>query len=116
MLYLCLSFNSNFTVMSNKELIISLIQQDLKHSQLILGLDDLGLEASDKHSLEMFDIVADLMQVPEGHVESKWANVYLSYMSECREVEIHHMTTPMKPYAISCYDELEEVLNSENVK
>ena len=52
--------------MESKKLIIALIQQDLKHSQLILGLDDLGLEASDKHSLEMFDIVANLMQVPEG--------------------------------------------------
>jgi len=101
--------------MSDKELIISLIQQDLKHCQLILGLDGLGLEASDKHSLEIFDIIADLMQVPEGQVESNWAGVYLSYMSECSEVEIQHMTTPMKPYAISCYDELCEVLNSDNV-
>lgn len=98
--------------MSNKDLIINLIQQDLKHCQLILGLDDLGLEASDKHSLEMFDIVADLMQVPEGHVESDWARVYLAYMSESREVEIEHMTTPMRPYAISCYDDLCEVLKN----
>ena len=102
--------------MESKELIINLIQQDLKHSQSILGLDDLGLEASDKHSLEMFDIVADLMQVPEGQLESKWVNVYLAYMSECREVEIQHMTTPVKPYAISCYDELREILNSENAR
>lgn len=100
--------------MPNKELIISLIQQDLKHSQLILGLDDLGLAASDKHSLEMFDIIADLMQVPEGHLESEWARIYLSYMSECREVEIQHLTKPMQPYAISCYDDLCEILNSEN--
>ena len=100
--------------MESKELIIALIQQDLKHSQLILGLDDLGLEASDKHSLEMFDIVANLMQVPEGHVESNWARVYLTYMSECREVEIQHTTAPMMPYAVSCYDDLCEILNSEN--
>jgi hypothetical protein len=98
--------------MSNKDLIINLIQQDLKHCQLILGLDDLGLEASDKHSLEMFDIIADLMQVPEGHIESDWARVYLAYMSESREVEIEHMTTPMRPYAISCYDDLCEVLKN----
>ena len=98
--------------MSNKDLIINLIQQDLKHCQLILGLDDLGLEASEKHSLEMFDIIADLMQVPEGHIESNWARVYLAYMSESREVEIEHMTTPMRPYAISCYDDLCEVLKN----
>lgn len=100
--------------MINKELIIALIQQDLKHSQLILGLDDLGLSASDKHSLEIFDILANLMQVPEGHVESEWARVYLTYMSESREVEIDHTTTPMMPYAISCYDDLAEILHSKN--
>jgi len=100
--------------MSNKQLIIALIQQDLKHSQFILGLDDLGLEASDKHSLEMFDIVANLMQVPEGQVEANWARVYLTYMSECREVEIQHTTEPMLPYAVSCYDDLSDVLGSEN--
>ncbi len=100
--------------MTNKELIIALIQQDLKHSQLILGLDDLGLSASDKHSLEMFDIVANLMQVPEGHVESDWARVYLTYMSDSREVEIDHSTAPMLPYATSCYDDLNEVLHSKN--
>jgi len=55
--------------MSQKELIISLIQQDLKHSQLILGLDELGMDASDKHSLEILDVVANLMQVPDGEIE-----------------------------------------------
>ncbi len=100
--------------MTNKELIIALIQQDLKHSQLILGLDDLGLSASDKHNLEMFDIVANLMQVPEGHIESDWARVYLTYMSDSREVEIDHSTAPMLPYAKSCYAALSEVLHSKN--
>ena len=100
--------------MTNKELIINLIQQDMKHSQLILGLDDLGLEASDKHCLEMFDIIANLMHVPDGHIEDRWARVYLAYMSESRDIEIQHMTTPMKPYAISCYDDLCEVLSLES--
>ena len=58
--------------MSDKELIINLIQQDLKHSQLVLGLDELGMEASDKHCLEILDIVANLMKVPEGNVEYDW--------------------------------------------
>ncbi|PKV51344.1 hypothetical protein ATE84_3419 [Aquimarina sp. MAR_2010_214] len=29
--------------MKNKELIIEVIQQDLKHSQLLYGLDEIGL-------------------------------------------------------------------------
>ena len=101
--------------MTTKDLIIALLAQDLKHSQLILGLDDLGLSASDKHSLEIFDIIATLMQVPKGHIEANWARIYLTYMSNCREVEIDHTTAPMLPYAISCYDDLNEVLLSKSV-
>lgn len=97
--------------MTEKDLIIALLQQDLKHSQFILGLDDLGLSASDKHSLELFDIIAHLMHVSEGEVESNWARVYLTYMSECREVEMEHTSAPMLPYAVSCHDDLVEVLD-----
>jgi hypothetical protein len=42
--------------MKTKELVISLIQQDLKHTQLGAGLDNVGLEASDKHHLQILEI------------------------------------------------------------
>ena len=102
--------------MSNKELIIKLIQQDLKHCQLVVGLDQLGLEASDKHCLELLDIVADLMQVPEGSLEFDWGRVYVTYMAECDGVDIDCTADSMRPYAISCYDDLCEILNSENAR
>lgn len=63
--------------MSNKELIISLIQQDLKHSQLIVGLDRLGLEASERHCLQLLEVVAHLMRVPEGNTELDWGKFTL---------------------------------------
>jgi hypothetical protein len=34
--------------MQNKELVISLIQQDLKHHQLIIGLESISLNAGRK--------------------------------------------------------------------
>lgn len=102
--------------MSNKELIISLIQQDLKHSQLIVGLDRLGLEASERHCLQLLDIIAHLMQVPEGHKEFDWGRVYVTYMSECDGPDIDFTADSMRPYAVSCYDDLCEVLNSENAR
>ena len=97
--------------MSNKELIISLIQQDLKHSQLILGLDELGLEASDKHCLEILDIVANLMQVPDGEVEYDWGRVYTTFMAESKRVGVHHTSETMRPFAEACYDGLIEVIS-----
>ena len=94
MLYLYLGFNSNFTVMSQKELIISLIQQDLKHC------------------LEILDIVANLMQVPGGHVEYDWCRLYVTYMQECKTVGVTHTTETMKPFAEACYAGLVEIVDS----
>ena len=101
--------------MSNKELIISLIQQDLKHSQLVLGLDELGMDASDKHCLEILDIVANLMNVPAGDVEYDWCRLYVTYMQECKTVGVTHTTATMKPFAEACYNGLVEIVNSDNV-
>ena len=100
--------------MSNKELIIKLIQQDLKHCQLVVGLDYLGLEASNKHCLELLDIVADLMHVPEGAVEFDWGRVYITYMSECSGVQVESTSESLRPYAEYCYDDLCAVLSSPN--
>ena len=97
--------------MPNKQLIISLIQQDLKHSQLIVGLDQLGLEASERHCLQLLDIVAKLMQVPEGVVEFDWGRVYITYMAECKGVDVDYTADSLRPYAEFCYDALCEILN-----
>lgn len=102
--------------MPNKELIISLIQQDLKHSQLILGLDELGLEASDKHCLEILDIVANLMQVPDGDLEHVpiaigRGRVYITYMAESKRVGVHHTSETMRPFAEACYEGLVQVIS-----
>lgn len=100
--------------MSEKELIISLIQQDLKHCQLIVGLDELGLEASDKHCLGILDIVANLMRVPEGNVEFDWGRTYVTYMANCTVIDVEYTSDWMRPYAETCYDDLIQVLNSGN--
>lgn len=102
--------------MSEEELIIALIQQDLKHSQLVVGLDRLGLEASERHCLQILDIVAHLMKVPEGYKEFDWGRVYVTYMAECDGVDIDCTADSMRPYAISCYDDLCEILNSEKAR
>jgi len=99
--------------MSNKDLIISLIQQDLKHSQLVLGLDELGMNASDKHSLEILDIVFNLMQVPDGEIEYDWCRLYVTYMQECKTVGVTHTSETMKPFAEACYNSLVDIINPQ---
>ena len=98
--------------MSNKELIISLIQQDLKHSQLVIGLDNLGLGASDKYCLQLLDIIAKLMNVPEGNVEFDWGKKYVSLMSESVYFDIDHTSDDLRPYAELCFVELSKILGS----
>jgi hypothetical protein len=98
--------------MTSKELIISLIQQDIKNSQLVLGLDNLGLEASEKYGLEVLDIVADLMQVPEGHMEFYWGRMYMSYMSESSNLDKELSSDSLHLKAETCYDDLNMVLHS----
>jgi hypothetical protein len=98
--------------MSNQELIISLIQQDLKHSQLVSGLDNLGLEASDRHCLELLDIIAELMGVPEGNAEFDWGRMYISLMAESVHFDIDYTSDDLRPYAEVCFVELMNVLNS----
>ena len=101
--------------MSNKELIISLIQEDLKHCQLIVGLDELGLQASDKHCLGILDIVANLMQVPKGNLQFDWGRTYITYMADCTGMDVEYTSASMRPYAEFCYDELIEIVNSDSV-
>ncbi len=48
-----------------EELVIELILQDLKHNQLIYGLDRLNLDAGYCHFLGILDLVQRLMKVPE---------------------------------------------------
>lgn len=102
--------------MSEKDLIISLIQQDLKHSQLVLGLDELGMDASNKHCLEILDIVANLMKVPDGEIEYDWCRLYVTFMQECKTVGVTHTTATMKPFAEACYAGLVEIINSGNAR
>ena len=95
--------------MSDKELIISLLQQDLKHSQLISGLDQLGLNASNHHCLELLDIIADLMNVPKGNTEINWGKKYVSLMAESTKFDAKESAKNFRSYAEFCYEELFEI-------
>ena len=72
------------------------------------------MDASDKHCLEILDIVADLMQVPGGHIEYDWCRLYVTYMQEFKTVGVTHTGATMKPFAEACYNGLVEIVNSES--
>ena len=100
--------------MTRKQLIISLIQQDLKHSQLVLGLDQLGLDASDHHCPELLDIIAELMKVPEGETERIWGKTYVSLMAKAVQFDAKDTRASLRAYAEECYGELRRVQRTED--
>lgn len=102
--------------MKSKELIISLIQQDLKHTQLVAGLDKVGLEASDKHHLQILEVIAKIMQVPEGDVDDNWGRVYFNLVQEAKNFAISDTADSLRPYATLCYRQLKLFLEIEKKK
>jgi len=102
--------------MKTKELVISLIQQDLKHTQLIAGLDNLGLEASDKHHLQILEIAAKLMKVPEGDIDDNWGQVYNSLLQEAKHFQITQTHDSFRDYATLCYRQLKLFVQIERLK
>ena len=94
--------------MTLDELIIELILQDLKHNQLILGLDRLNLDAGYCHYLGIIDLVQRLMDVPDELIEDCTA-CYVAFMNRCLEFPISRSGEELRPFAIECYDLLKEI-------
>lgn len=98
--------------MNNKELIINLIQQDLKHNQLLSGLEKIGLGV-ELHYLRILEIVSKLMNVPDGEVDDLWSELYIKFMQEAIQFEITSNADTLKPLAVTCYGRLKSLLDDE---
>ncbi len=98
--------------MKNKELIINLIQQDLKHNQLTAGLRRIGLEGDDIFYLGILELVAQLMKVPnELCIGDRWNETYISFMDEAIHFEITDRSDSLRPLAEICYRQLKALID-----
>jgi len=91
--------------MTLDELIIELILQDLKHNQLILGLDRLNLDAGFCHYLGILDLIQRLMGIPEELVDD-FSAAYMVYMQRCLEFPISRSGEELRELAVECYENL----------
>ncbi len=89
------------------ELVIQLILQDLKHNQLVLGLDRLNLDAGYCHFLGILDLVQRLMGVPEELMED-FSAIYMAFMQRGVEFSISRSGKELRPLARECYNRLRE--------
>jgi len=94
--------------MKGKELLINLIQQDLKHNQLIIGLDKIGLEGSEMHNLRILEMVSKLMKVPKA-LQEEWTNAYMLCMEESVNYQITSRGESLRNLAEVTYYKLRDI-------
>ena len=92
--------------MNKRELIIRLIEQDLRHNQLVLGLNKMELDSADFHELEISRIIGKLMGIPYGQLDDQWGNIYDSFMEQSLHYPVNEAKTRLKPLAEACYEQL----------
>jgi hypothetical protein len=98
--------------MKKEQLVIKLIQQDLKYNQLLLRLEEIGLEGRDTHYLKLLEIIFKLMSVPKV-VEDDWGDLYLSYMQQAIQYKITSKGKTLKPLAEVCYRQLKALIDNK---
>ncbi|MDR7131272.1 hypothetical protein J2X69_003633 [Algoriphagus sp. 4150] len=94
----------------NKELLIEdLILQDLRHMQLIYGLESIGLTEEGFHSLDLCFSIAELMGMRGEESIDRFYQVYKEHIEKCRELEMTYSRENLLPLAKECYQELKKL-------
>jgi hypothetical protein len=91
--------------MNNRELVVQLIQQDLKHSQLTETLRHMGLDDGGLYALDLITIVARLMEVPP-HQMDDFAEVYGTFLDEAPQYPTTYLGEALLPVAEECFKKL----------
>ncbi len=85
-----------------EDLVIKLILQDLKHNQLIYGLDKLKMDAGYFHFLGILDLVQRLMDVPEERMD-EFGETYMDAMHRSLEFPISRSEEELRGLVVECY-------------
>ncbi|WP_192349747.1 hypothetical protein [Algoriphagus sp. Y33] len=94
----------------NKDLFIEeLILQDLRHMQLIYGLEAIGFTEEGFYSLDLCFCIAELMGVRGEESIDKFYKVYRGHIEKCRDLEITCSRKNLRPLANECYLELKKL-------
>lgn len=88
--------------MHKKTLVIKIIQQDLKHSQLTENLRQQGLDDGGLYSLDLISLVAQLMQVSPEQMEN-FTEINGSYLDKAAHYPVTYLGEHLLPAAEACY-------------
>ena len=87
--------------MASPAIIKALILEDLRHNQLLYGLEKLQINM-DEHHLCLLDVIAALLGVEE--VSNELGAIYLGFMQSSVESKIKPLGKNLKPIAEECYE------------
>lgn len=77
-----------------REKIIQLIAEDIKHNSLLNGLNSIGLTDNDRYTLSIDLLVADIMGYPKSKVPDQWLDTYHQTM-----LDIPNNITPKEAHS-----------------
>lgn len=98
--------------MGNQDLIIYLIQQDLRQIQLLRLLEKGGTDIENFY-LDIMTIVGQLMGLPEKEISDQFSLVYNSFMEESVKYEITGTGNHLSILAGQCYHLLKNCIEIE---
>lgn len=91
---------------SLEEVIKELILADLRHSQLIFGLEALQLAPMDYHFLSLYQLIASWMGFRTDEELDSFMEIYQSYMYKSTSYPVSQHGLDLKPLAEECYEAL----------
>tara|TARA_Y100001968_G_C18822132_1_gene465121 strand:- start:35 stop:319 length:285 start_codon:yes stop_codon:yes gene_type:complete len=91
--------------MHNKMVVMRLIQQDLKHSQLTEQLRRMGWDDGGLYALDLMTLVAKLMEVPPTKMD-QFAAIYGRCLDQATKYPVTHLGEELLHVAEGCYLEL----------
>lgn len=59
-----------------RDKIIALLVEDIKHNRLLNGLNNIGLNDNDRYVLSIDLVIADMMGYTKGKVPDRWLETY----------------------------------------
>ncbi|SEF67452.1 hypothetical protein [Algoriphagus boritolerans] len=86
-----------------KELILA----DLRHSQLIFGLEALQLAPLDYHFLNLYQLVANWIGFRTDEEMDSFMEIYQSFMYKSTSYPVSQYGLDLKPLADKCYETLQ---------
>jgi len=89
-------------MVSNRQLIIQLLIQDMKHEQLVSGLRSLGFD-SNLHGSDISAVVAELMGINATDMSMQWMDVYMSFVKKAGDYTITDTGSSLQALAETCY-------------